>query len=176
MDLFQILDLAPLSPGETGRLQPRLAHGFQVTEGRLGLPHDGVMVHAPGGGKDHLVRPVMLAHEGPQIALPKGRNPLGRAKNGAAKGLIGIGNLLQPVKDDVIGRIQRLPDFLQDDMPLRLDLLRVEDRVQHDVRNHVQRQPHIGRQDARVIGGHLAAGIGVDIAAHILDLFRDPQG
>ncbi len=118
----------------------------------------------------------MFGHKPRQIGAAKGGHPLGRPKDGAAKGLVGVGHLLQPVKDDVVGRIQRLPDFLQDDMALGLDLFGVEHRVQNDIGNHIQRQRHIGRQDAGVIGCHLAAGIGVDIAAHILDLFGDAQG
>ena len=69
----------------------------------------------------------------------------------------------------------RLADLLQDHPALDLDLGRVEDRVQQDIGDHVHRQRHVGGQHAGVIGGHLSAGIGVDIAAHILDRLGDLQ-
>ena len=41
--------------------------------------------------------------------------------------MIGIGRFLQPVEDDVVGRVERLPDLLQNDAALDLDLARIED-------------------------------------------------
>ena len=67
----------------------------------------------------------------------------------------------------------RLPDFLQDHMAFDLDLAGLEHRVQHDVGNHVEREPGVVSENAGVIGGHLARGIGVDIAAHVLDRLGD---
>jgi hypothetical protein len=72
--------------------------------------------------------------------------------------------------------VERLPDLLQDHVALHLDLARIEDRVQQDVGHHVERERHVRLQHAGVIGGHLARGVGVDIAAHILDLLGDLQG
>src|SRR3990167_4616909 len=76
------------------------------------------------------------------VARERG-NPLFRPKDGAAKGLVGVRRLLQPVKDDVVGRVQSLPDFLQDHMTFNLDLLLVEGRVQHDVADNIQRKFHV---------------------------------
>jgi len=146
MDLFEILDLAPFAACEAGGLQAGVADGFQMAEGRLGLRHDGIMVHAPGSGEDHLVGAVMFAHEGAQVIAAEGLHPFGGAKDGAAEGLV----------DDVVGRVQRLPDFLQDHMAFYFDLFGIEGRVQHDIADHVQGQRHVILQDTRVIGGHLA--------------------
>jgi hypothetical protein len=51
--------------------------------------------------------------------------------------------------------------------------VRIEGGVQHDIRDQVHRQRDILLQDARVIGRDLARGVGVDVAAHILDLLGD---
>ena len=86
-----------------------------------------------------------------------------------------IALLLQPVKNHIVRRVIGLADLLQDHAALDLDLARIKDRVQDDIANHIHRQRHIVFQNARVIGRHLARGIGVDIPAHILDRFGDLQ-
>ena len=176
MDLLQILDLAPLAPFELRRLDHGPAHRFQPAKDPLCCSHDGGMIDTTGSRKHHLVRPVMPGRKALEIRLAEGLHPFFRPKDRAPEGLIGIADFMQPVEDDVIRRIQRLTDFLQDDMALGLDIGLAEHGVQHDVGDHVQGHHHIARQDAGIIGCHLAAGIGVDIAAHILDLFGDPQG
>ena len=118
----------------------------------------------------------MFGHEIRQVGLAEPLHPVAVAQDGAAQRLVGIGFLLQPVEDDVVGRVQRLADLLQDHPALDLDLAGVEDRVQQDIGQHIHRQRHVILQDADVIGGHLAAGIGIDIAAHILDFLGDLQG
>ena len=133
------------------------------------------MVHRAGGGQDHLPRPVAFGDKARQVGLGKGGHPRGLAQDCAADGLAGIGDLLQPVEDDVVRRIQRLADLLQDHAALDLDLIVLEQRVQHDVGNHVQRQQDVVLQHAGVVGGHLARGVGVDVAAHILDRLGNLQ-
>lgn len=118
----------------------------------------------------------MPRHEAAQMVAPERPHPLGHAEDRAADGLVGIGHLLQPVEDDVVGGVQRLADFLQDDAALHLDLSGVEGGMQHDVRQQVQRQRHVGGQHAGVIGRHLARGVGVDVPADVLDLLGDGQG
>ena len=89
-------------------------------------------------------------------------------------GWSGIGRLLQPVEDDVVRGVERLADLLQDHPALDLDVGRLEQRVQHDVGEDVERALDVRLQHPRVVGGHLLAGIGVDVAADVLDLLGDP--
>ena len=77
------------------------------------------------------------------------------------------------IEDDVVGRVARLAELLQHHLALALQLGLLEGRVGEDVADHVQRQRHIGFQDAGMEGGLLAAGIGVEHAAHRFDLFGD---
>jgi hypothetical protein len=89
--------------------------------------------------------------------------------------MIGIGLLLQPVEDDVVGRVRGLPDLLQDHTPLHLDLARVKNRVAQDIGHHIHRQRHVVLEDAGVVGRGLHRGGGVQLAADVLDqVFRVP--
>jgi len=83
---------------------------------------------------------------------------------------------LQPVEDDVVRRVQRLADLLQDHTALDLDLAVLERRIQQDIGHHVQPQRHVVFQNTHIIGGHLAAGVGIDIATDVLDRLGDLQG
>ena len=58
---------------------------------------------------------------------------------------------------------------MQNHAALDFDLALIKDRVQNDIPNHVEREVHIVLQHARIIGRDLATGIGVDIAAHVLN-------
>ena len=70
----------------------------------------------------------------------------------------------------------RLPDLLQDDPPLPLQLLRLEDGVGQDVADDVGGERDVLLQHLAVVGGLLAGGVGVDVAADRLDLLRDRGG
>jgi len=149
--------------------------GWQLAHQVLGLPQDRVVIHGPRRRQDQPFGPVMRRREGPEILAPERRYPLGRPQDRAADGLPGIGHFLQPVEDDVVGRIQRLPDLLQDHPALDLDLVRIEDRVQDDVGHDIQREAYVGLEHPGVVGRHLAPRVGVDVAAHVLDRLSDLQ-
>ena len=176
MRLFQLLDPARLGALPAGGFARGAGALHQMRKGCLYLTQDLVVIDRTGGGDDHALGTVMLAGKARQILAREMADPFGRTQDRAAHGLVGIGRLLQPVKDHVVGCVQRLADFLQDDAALDLDLARVENRVQHDIRQHVQRHRHIARQHPHVIAGHIARGIGVDVAADILDGLGNLQG
>ncbi len=81
--------------------------------------------------------------------------------------------LLEIVEDDVVRRVVRLADLLQDHAALAFQLLRLEGRVGQDVADDVGAQRGVLLQQLDVIGGLLARGVGVDVAAHRLDLLGD---
>ena len=82
---------------------------------------------------------------------------------------------MQPVEDHVVGRVQRLADFLQNHAAFHGDFIVREHRVQQDVGDQLQRQTAVFGQHARVIGRHLARGVGVEVPAHVLYAFGDLQ-
>ena len=53
---------------------------------------------------------------------------------------------------------------------------RIEGGFGENVGKHVERQRHVGLEHARIIGGALGAGRGIEIAAHGLDLLGDLPG
>jgi hypothetical protein len=84
--------------------------------------------------------------------------------------------LLQPLEHEIVGRIFGGADLLHDHVLLALQLLRIERRIGQDVGENVERERHVGREHARVIGRALDTGRGVEVAADGLDLLGDLAG
>src|SRR5438874_3114295 len=103
-------------------------------------------------------------------------NDLGTAEHRTPHRLLGKGALLEIIEDDVVRRVVRLTDLLQDDGALALKLGGVEARMQQDVGQDVERERHVLFQHLGVIGRALARGIGVEMAADRLDLLGDVPG
>ena len=98
------------------------------------------------------------------------------AEDRPAGRLVGKCHFLHEVEDHVLGRIERGRDLLQDHVALAGKLGAIEARGKHDVAQEVEREPQILAQHARVIGGRVDAGGGVELAAHRLDLLGDGLG
>ncbi len=84
--------------------------------------------------------------------------------------------LLEVVEDDVVRRVVRLADLLQDDAALALQFLRLESGVAEYVADDVGSQSGVFLEDLDVIGGLLTGRIGIDMAADRLDLLGDLRG
>ena len=112
------------------------------------------------------------------MQLPRGEgvHRFGRAEDRAADRLVAEGRLGEAVEDDVVGRVVRGADLLQDHMLLALELVRVELGFGQDVGQDVDGQRHVVAQHAGIKGGGFDAGRGVDLAADILDLGGDLPG
>ncbi len=118
----------------------------------------------------------MAGEEGEEIVAADRLDGLGRAQHRPAERLAGKGGDLELVEHQVVGRVERLADLLQDDAALALQLVGIEHRVAQDVGHHLDAQRHVLLQHRGVIGRDLAAGIGVQAAADILDLLGDGAG
>ena len=101
---------------------------------------------------------------------------LHRAEDRTADRLVGKGRLLHQVEGDVLGRIHGRGDLLQDHVALAGKLAAIEARRDDDVAQDVERERQVFAQHARVIGGRVDAGRGVEIAADRLDLLGDVLG
>jgi hypothetical protein len=77
------------------------------------------------------------------------------------------------LEHDVVGRILRGADLLHDHALLALQFIRHKGGIGENVRQHVQRQRHVGLHDAGVIGRGLGGGAGIEIAADRLDFLDD---
>ena len=96
------------------------------------------------------------------------------AQDRPAQRLVLVDHILQMIEDDVVGRVARLPQFLQHHLALAFQFARLDrSELTRMSATMIQRQRHIVLQDAGMEGGLLAAGIGVEIAADRFDLFGD---
>ena len=77
------------------------------------------------------------------------------------------------LEHEVVGRVLDGADLLDDDVLLAGDLVGIEARMRQDVGQHVEPERDVGLEHARVIGRHLDAGAGIEIAADRLDLLGD---
>ncbi len=173
MCLLEVARDAPLAAGKARARGDVLRPVLQMAEEPLGLRHHRVVVDIAGGGHDHPARAVVRLHEIMQVGLRERVDPFDRTQDRAPERLTAIGLGLQPVEDHVVGRVERLADLRQDHAALGLDLGILEQRVEQDVGDHLHREGHVGAQYAGVVGGGLAAGVGVDVAADVLDLLGD---
>ena len=87
-----------------------------------------------------------------------------------------VGSLGEHVEDDVVRRVLRLADFLNDDTAFALDLLVGHRRIGQDVRKNVDAHIKIFGKQPQIIGRFLAAGMRVHVAADILHLGGDVAG
>ncbi len=126
-----------------------------------------------GAGHDHPCRPIIAADEGGERVACEAAHQFGGAEHWAADRLVGIGRGLEMVEDDVVGCVDRLGDLLHHHFLLARQLIAVEGRVLQDVGQDVEGQRHVFLQHLGVIGGVVARGVRVDIAADRLDLLGD---
>ena len=106
----------------------------------------------------------------------KQAHALGRAEDRPSHRLVGEGRLLHQVEHDVLGRIHGGGDLLEDHVALARELGAVEARARMMSLKMSSASAQVLAQHARVIGGGVDAGRGVELAADRLDLFGDVAG
>ena len=84
-----------------------------------------------------------------------------------------IGSFSKHVEYDVIRRVLRLANFLNNDPAFAFNLIIRHGRVGQDIGQDIDTHIQIFGQQAQIIGGFFTAGMGVHIAARILDLGGD---
>ena len=134
------------------------------------------MIDVARGREDHGLAPVVLPHVGEEGLPLDSRDDLRGPENGPAKRLVGKCARLEAVEDDVGGIVPRLADLLDDHRSLARQFLVGEGRVQQDVRQDFDGQGERSRQDAEMVGGLLAPGIGVHVGPGGLNLLGDLPG
>ena len=128
------------------------------------------------GRRDHHVAGgVVRPHVAGQRVAPHLAYQGFRAQGRAPHRLARERGLLEVVEDDVVRGVVGLPDLLQDHAALALDLLRRERAVGQDVADDVGAERQVLLEQLDVVGGLLAGGVGVDVAADVLDLLGDPR-
>ena len=126
-----------------------------------------------GGRHHHVGRGIVPAHVAGQHRARHRPDAFLGAQDRPADRLRRVGVLLEVVEDDVVRRVVRLADLLQDHAALALQLLGLEGGVGQDVADDVGGERGVLLQHLHVVGGLLARGVGVDVAADRLDLLGD---
>src|SRR6266480_5352732 len=116
--------------GWLGRDRPLGRHSRQQGRGEIDKP---VVIEIAGRGEDHARGAVMLAQIAHYRLTRQLANDLGTAEHRTPHRLLGKGALLEIIEDDVVRRVVRLTDLLQDDGALALKLGWVEAQMQQDV-------------------------------------------
>ena len=80
------------------------------------------------------------------------------------------------VEDDIVRRVVGLAYFLKDDRPLTRQLPLVEQRMLQQIGDDIDGKRDIFLQNAGIIGGVFASGIGIHLTADRLDLLGDHLG
>ncbi len=128
-------------------------------------------------GHQHHVRAVILGGEiRAEMGALEAAHAVGGAEDRSADRLVGKRRFLHEVEHDVLGRIHGRCDLLQDHVALAGKLAPIEARGKDDVAQDVEGEGKILAQHARVIGGGVHAGRGVELATDRLDLLGDVLG
>ena len=173
MDLVEVTVLAELAALVAGAFGGRRRHRWQISKMGAHEVDQRLMLQRAGGGDHHAVRAIVARHVGGQRLARHRAHALLGTEHGAAHGLRRVGGVLEMVEDDVVGRVVRLADLLQDHAALALDLLGDEGGMGEDVADDVGGEAEVFLQHLAVIGGAFARRVGVEVAADILDLARD---
>src|SRR6516162_5772587 len=174
MCLFEFaMQHARAALAERRRLRPWCGRTVEACKSCLNLFDNPLVVDGACRGNHHIGTAVMRRKVAAQHVTVEGLQRLCRSQQRTAHGLIRVTQLVEMLEHDVVGRILRCADFLHDHALFALQLVRHERRIAEDVREHVERQRHIGLHDARIIGGSFRRGAGIEIAADRLDFLHD---
>jgi hypothetical protein len=176
MRLFEIARLALVAAVE-GREFRAVAQALgQRREALAGEPHELLMIDRARRREHHARRVIALVHVALQRLAAEAVHRVHRAENGAAKRLARIGRFEKMVEDEIVRRVERLPDLLNDDAAFALEFLGLEDRVLEDVGEQIDGEREVVAENARIIGRHLMRGMRIEMAADGLDLLGDGAG
>ena len=81
--------------------------------------------------------------------------------------------LQEEIVNQLVGRVLVHLDLFEHDLLLFGQLLRIEERMQKHIREHVERQRHVPVDDLCVVAGRLFIGEGVEIAADAVHRLGD---
>ena len=116
---------------------------------------------------------IAFAHVVAQCIAVEAVDGVDRAENRAAHRLTGVSGFEQMIEDKIVGRVERLPDFLNDDTAFAFEFGGVEHRVLQNVGKEVDGERQIALHHAGVIGGRFMRRMRVEMTTDVFDLFSD---
>ena len=162
------------------RVARRRAHRGLAPVGHLEMRFEGsaefVVVEQAGGGDHDVGRAVVLGQESDDVVAVHGAHGVGVAEYFAAQRMIGEHALHEQHVDPVVGRVERRPQLLEDDLALGVDVGGTQCRRRQDPAEQLDPEaPVIGGQ-AGVERGVLTRGEGVHVATDGVDGLGDGTG
>src|ERR1700730_467926 len=176
VQLLKIAVLAPVTAGVSRGLRCRRSVRWRASEKLFGKVDDAVMIEVSGCRQHHAPRAVMGAQIGEHRVPSESADDLRPPQYRPPHRLIGESAFLVIVEDDVVGRVVRLADLLQDPRALALELLAVEGRVLKNVGQYVERQRKVLFEYFGIVGCALPRSVGIEMTADGFDLLGDRQG
>ena len=145
----------------------RRRHVFEA--GPDGLAHlRGLDV--PRDDDEELAGHVPALEEGPHPGAVEGRHALGGAEDRGTVRVAPVHLGEDRVAEHVVWAVLGAADLLEHHLHLAADLLGLEQRVLHGIREDVERQLGSVARDGGVIGGDVEARVGVDVSTRTLHL------
>ncbi len=126
-----------------------------------------------GGGGNHTFRRIVRLHVIVERFPADGAHFFDAAQNGTAEGLIGIGLFLKIIEHDIVGRVGRLLDFLQNDVLFPLEFIGIENRVLQNIGQNIDGERRVLFQDLDIESRRFPRRAGVDVAADVFDFLGD---
>lgn len=147
----------------------RLGRG-QVGEVLLGELDEGVVVDGSGSDQDHSVGGVVLGDELSQLGVGDGLDVLSGAQDGSAQGLVHEGGGVQVVEDNLLVLLVDLLELPGDDLSFSVNSRLGQLGVLQNVGEDLHRLGHVVLERLGVVDGGLSRGVGVEVAAHVLNV------
>ena len=112
-----------------------------------------IQVHATRDSDDRVGGGVPLSHEGKQIVTRERANALARTGYVPSERVIRVENLLCFKKNEVVGHVLGLVDFLSNHLRLALDIVGQKATVEEHIREDIGGKPEIVTRDTGVDAG-----------------------
>ena len=167
------LDLAAAISGSRFGGRRRLGEG---SEARLSEIEDMIVFDRAGGGHDGGAGAVAATQIKIDRRPVEGPDALPRAQDRPADRLVRPGGRGEEIEHQVVRRVFDRPDFLDDNILLSFELLRVERALGEKVANDVKHEIRVARQNAGEIACPFNAGLCVEVAADVFDRLGDFAG
>ena len=147
--------------------------GAERRQQRFGARDDPVVVDRARRGDDRRAGAIVAAQIGGDRRAVEAADAFAGAEDRPADRLARPGGGGEEIEDEIVGRVLDRADLLQNDVLLAREFFRIEPAVGEDVGDDVERKVDVLAEHAGEIGGLLDAGLGVEIAADVLDRLGD---
>ena len=162
--LFRLLGQGRLDVVALGQIPHESAH----------RGHDIAIAHVTHHHHGKILGMIMVLHIVENIVPGKSGDALHRADNRQPIGMDGVGRGHQLLEELGLRPVVTHADLFKNDLFLPFKLLRVEGGIAHRIRQHVKAPfPETGGEGG-VVHRVFIGGIGIDAAAHLLDVAGDP--